>query len=278
MVMPSLLTPVTGEAVRDRLIARVKTRVPTYVSDPSDFVYAVCAEVGRLVELAFQLENATALQMLVRWADGDSLDELAALVGVSRESGESDAAFRSRIQRRPDDFGGVGSSAYIETAALNLTSVDDVLVVPRANGQDIDVYIQSPDAVGRTPASNPTDAIVTAVNTYLNASNRVLAGWTNHVQRPTYTAYTVALAYTYRTTDPATAVRQAVYDFVDAHTRLSTPVYRSALSAAVIGAGAVNVSSVTFNGATADLDPDPGVVYYAVKDATNVVLTATEEA
>ena len=280
MVMPSLLTPVTAEAVRDRLLGRVEGRVPTYVRDESDFVYVVCAETGRLVELNIQLVNATARQMLVRFAVGDSLDELGASLGVVRETGETDSAYRARIQRRPDDFGGVGSSAYIETAVLNRADVNDVLVVPRANGQDIDIYVQSPDSGGQSPPSNPTDATIAALNTYMNASNRVLAGWTNHVSRPSYVSYSVAVSYTWRTTDPSAAIRTAIYEFVNAHRRLNMPVYRSALSAAVmgVGGGVVNVSAVTLNGSAADLDPAAGTVYYAPNTTANIVLTATEEA
>lgn len=93
--------------------------------------------------------NLSASAVMLATASGADLDNLAALVPVSRLDQEEDDAFRARIQLAPEGFSTAGpQGAYEFHAKSARADITDVFVeTPVPGDVDIYIYVQEGDAL-----------------------------------------------------------------------------------------------------------------------------------
>lgn len=105
--------------------------------------------------------NQGAAAVMVATSTGTDLDNLAAIIPLSRFEGELDDAFRARIQLAPEGFSTAGSRGAYEFHAKSASpDVIDVYIGEPVPGS-VDVYILGPDATASA-------ALLTAVNDALS--------------------------------------------------------------------------------------------------------------
>lgn len=107
--------------------------------------------------------NAAARAVMLPFAKGADLDNLAALFGVSRLTGETDDQLRRRAQLAPEAFSTAGSEgAYMFQALSSDVTIRDVSAIRIDNLGGVKVTVMNS---GADPT--PTDAQLAAVRTRL---------------------------------------------------------------------------------------------------------------
>lgn len=120
------------------MVADVRLRLPSFDatldSDPAMIVLQVAAYRELLLRAAV---NDDARQVMVASATGANLDQLGALVGVTRLSAtEGDDAFRQRIVLGPEGFAAAGPElAYVYHAKSSAGGVRDASAISPAPGE-----------------------------------------------------------------------------------------------------------------------------------------------
>lgn len=130
-------------------------------SDPLAIAFQAAAWRELQIRARF---NDGAKAGLLAFAIGADLDHLGALHGVARLTGESDDAFRRRIQLAPEAYSGCGpEGAYVFHALSADVSVADATAVQVAPGSVLVTIMRA----GASPA--PTDTLVAKVVAALSA-------------------------------------------------------------------------------------------------------------
>ncbi len=116
--------------------ARIAELVARYEAATGKTLYPAQPERLLIDDYAYADANLRAAiqyageQNLLAYAEGDALDHLAALFGVTRLSGEEDERLRERVRLAPESFSVAGSrGAYRYWAMTEDTSITDVAVV-----------------------------------------------------------------------------------------------------------------------------------------------------
>jgi phage-related baseplate assembly protein len=163
---PTIVAPVDYEATLARMIARVKTVLPTFDatvdSDPAVKVLQVAAYVQMLDQQDF---NERLVSRLVAYATGATLDHIGAAIGVARltltpanpANGipavmEDDESFRARIVLGPEKFAAAGPElAYVAHAKDASAQVLDASATSPSPGE-VRITVLSRQGDGTAPA------------------------------------------------------------------------------------------------------------------------------
>lgn len=150
LTAPTVIEQLDFETILAALVAAVQAALPTFNatvdSDPAVKVLQIAAYREQLLRKAFQ---DAAIQLLVAYATGDTLDHLGALFGVARllitaaddATGaaavyEDDNSFRQRIVLAPESFSVAGPElAYVYHAKSVSTAILDASATSPAPGE-----------------------------------------------------------------------------------------------------------------------------------------------
>ena len=219
-----------------RIVAAYRVGLgPDWRADPSGPL-TIVAEVEAQHNIdRLGLLNSSGLALQLRTATGADLDDLVALVDLTRRGGESDAELRARVPLQLR-----GLSAYSEPGildyAMGLPGVADASLVRGAN-YAITVYVQ---ATGFEPS---TPELRTMVQTALNAPAYKFIFQDYTAAAETRTAYTVQGAITYSPLGVQATVQAGVEAAVDANLLAQRRLNRR-ISLAAINAAALTVDQV----------------------------------
>ncbi len=236
---PAVVETLDYEAVLAEMLADLRERdaafSATVESDPAYKILEVAAYRETLIR---QRVNDGARAVMLGYAVGTDLDNLAAFFGVERLEAEADSRLRVRAQLAVEGYttaGPVGAYVFHGLSASELV-------------KDIDVASPSPGEVVITVLSTegngtPSPEVPAAVDAALNAE--AVRPLTDHVTvfAPNVLAYTVdATLYMYEGPDTE-AVRQVAEDrvraYIDDHHRLGHDITISGLHGALHVEGAV---------------------------------------
>lgn len=143
---PDVVEGLSVEAILEDMVSRYSEALPEladniqYESDPvRKLLELVAYEKTRLLNRV----NSAAKAVMLAFAQGSDLDNLAALAPVSRHEGEDDEAFRARVQLGPEGFSVAGPRGAYEFHTRSVSkSITDVYV----DVFDLDYKSSHPDA------------------------------------------------------------------------------------------------------------------------------------
>lgn len=262
---PGVVETLSFETIFAVRLAEFQALYPAYdVAVESDPVYKLIEE-NAYREIALRKRiNEAAQAVMLAYATGADLDQLAALQAVTRlvddpgdpgaippvdPTYETDARLRARVQLAPESRSVAGSSGAYEFHALSAsTDVLDVDISSPAPGEVL-VTVLSTDGNG-----TPDSLLLAAVDTILGSSNvRPLTDFVT-VQAPIIVEYAIAATlYFYDGPDSAVvlaAATSAVTKYASDHHRLGHDITLSGLYAALHQAG---VQRVVLAAPTADI-------------------------
>ncbi len=264
---PAVVETLDYEAVLAEMLADLRARdvqfTATVESDPAYKILEVAAYRETLLR---QRINDAARAVMLGYAVGTNLDNLAAFFGVERLPDEADARLRVRAQLAVEGYttaGPVGAYVFHGLSASELV-------------KDIDVASPSPGEVVVTVLSTegngtPNPSLLATVDAALN--DETVRPLTDHVTviSPNVLAYAVdATLYMYEGPDAET-VRQVaenrVRTYIDDHHRLGHDITISGLHAALHVEGGVQRVVLT--------RPTETIVVGAQKVAYNTLLSVT---
>ena len=166
LVAPQVIEPLDPETILAEIKADVIARAPeleavlALESEPAVKVLEAAAFREFLVRARI---NDAARSVMLAFAVGTDLDQLAALVGVARLEGETDTDFRARTQLSLEGFTTAGPiGAYEFHARSAHAQVKDVGVASPTPGT-VDVTILSDTGDG-VPSQEILDAVADALN------------------------------------------------------------------------------------------------------------------
>lgn len=252
---PDVVEQLDFEAILAAMVADLTARWPDFdallESEPAMKLLQVCAYRELVLRQNF---NDRARSLMLAFAAGADLDQLAALFGVERlevtpanpATGaaavmESDDALRRRILLAPDSWSIAGpASAYVYHALTAAPTLSDASATSPAPGEVV-VAVLSASGDGSASAGQ-----IAAVEAVVNADGvRPLTDLVT-VQSAAIVPYTVQAAITlYAGPDSATilaAAQASLTAFVAAARRLGRDVPRSALIAALHVGGVQKVA------------------------------------
>ncbi len=225
---PDIIEALDFETILAAMIADLQSRDPNFSalleSDPAYKILEVAAYRELLVR---QRVNDASRSLLLAYAVGSDLDQLAALYGVERlliDAGdpeavppvpptyETDTALRRRVQLAPEAITTAGSRGSYVFHGLSASALVKDVDIASPNPGEVVVTVLSTEGDG-----TPDQGLLDAVEAALNAEEvRPLTDQVS-VQAATIIPYTIeATLYTYPGPD-AEVVRQAADDAVGAY-------------------------------------------------------------
>ena len=225
------------------LKAYLQAGLPDWAADPDDLLSRAVPLMVEWNRLASETEHQQIRRALLPYAEGDDLDVLGlGPPAVLRSAGEEDDNYRLRIanSRQGLNIGSLRSVAQF--AREGLSTLDDVLVVPAPNRQDLSVWALKADMAQLTAADQ------TQLLEYLRDEDegRLIGGVQVTAPTPAIVPYTISLSIRYdaareNTVQLRDAVRAAIYAWLEANQKLGRPVHRSAINDAAFIAGVRDV-------------------------------------
>lgn len=221
-------------------------------------------------EVLFREYVNTALKAsLLAFSFGTNLDNLAALIPLTRLEGESDTDFRARIQLAPEGFSTAGpKGAYIFHAKSASPDIVDVYVAPvtEETKGEVHLHILAKDGAD-------INAVLTAVQLALSDSVRPLTDYP-FVNAATRLDFNVEAVLEIGTgPDPVeiiAASRAAVESYIASRLAFGRKVTRAGLLGALVIEGVEDVDLIS---PQADIIPDEAEAVRLV----NLTVTALEE-
>lgn len=141
---PEVVTQVSYDALKAQAIAKLVAELPSFdATIESDPAVKVLEVIAYLEMLMLQQFNERAVSMLLAFAEGADLDQLGALLGVARQAGELDAAFKARIQLAPSSFSVAGPEAAYRYFALSAASTIADVSVTTPQPDDIKALVDA---------------------------------------------------------------------------------------------------------------------------------------
>lgn len=203
---PAVLEVKTYETILAEMKADLLLKLPDYdvenKSDPAIKVLEIAAYRETLIR---QRVNDAAKAVMLAYAAGTDLDNIAANIRLTRFSGETDTEFRARIQLAPDGYSVAGPSAAYVFHAINAhADIADATAISPAPGE---VLVSVLSKLGNGAAS---PEILTAVTDTL--SDKTVRPLTDSVtvQSATIVDYEiVADIYTYSGPDTSVVIAEA---------------------------------------------------------------------
>ena len=241
---PDFIESVSAADLLQRNVGLLSQAAPSLFIRPTDPA-VVQAEVFAGQEFALRSEfNSLLYAITPAGASGSYLDQLAALVEVIRQEGESDESLRRRTLSAPH-AGQTLTEAGVVAAALSQDNVWDASI---AQGTT-DVYIlQDPTDVelGESPGY-PSAALRASVATYLNDRVRSAPGITLATPPPVVLSYYVSGVVHLSPGSPLTLVeaRNALDAFILRVLRLNEVVRQSNLISAIEALAGVDYLELT---------------------------------
>ena len=284
---PSLVQTVDAAAITALRSAGLRSDVPGWDGDITDAVYKNI-ENGAAREQNLRLYiNQAARSHTKRFSRGTDVDNILAIVGLYRLTGEGDVLFKRRAEDIPFQQVPVTPPA-IRSATRSLAGwadqIADVQPILRANKQDYDVYILATEAGqdgGAAYPGTPTTALLNAVQTFWSLEESRPIWCTVFVEPPTFSDFTVTAELFYdRRQVPATQViplaRAALYEFFDAKYLLGEAISREQIRSVMLMSGVydvvVSLPAANLDTVTAD------IIHYCPQTDAAVILTATDVA
>lgn len=134
---PTLIETISYEAVLAELVADLQARDPAYETlvetDPAMVILQV---VAYRIVIERQRVNEAAKAVMIAYAAGADLDNLAAVFGVTRLTDETDVALRQRVVLAPESYSVAGpEAAYIFHARSADASILDASATSPAPGE-----------------------------------------------------------------------------------------------------------------------------------------------
>ena len=242
---PQVVEALSYDTILEELKAALAVEMGTREWDmPSEPIVKIL-EISAYRELILrQRYNEAAKQVMLAYATGSNLDHLAALLGVERQTDETDARLRSRTQLALEGFSTAGpTGAYVFHA---LAASDDV--------KDVSVSSPNPGEVLITVLSNEGDGtadgdLIGAVTAYVSSDDiRPLTDQVT-VQTATIVPYALNAELTFYSGPDAATVLQdattAVTAYVTEHHRMGHDITLSGLYAALHQPGVQNVNLIS---------------------------------
>ena len=272
---PEAVEEVSYQTVLDEIIGGLRTELPDWAASPNDPLYAAAERLAlREVERA-QYINSQFRQNFIPTAGGTNLDNLAALVGITRNDGESDDDFRARIPHVIASQA-IGTPQAFRTFAIEANAaIADVSVSASSTNTGIDYTVYAAKDAGVALSSTER----TALQTYLDHDDRKPLGTDVTVSATTETAYTITVALTYDSREYTLgalqdAARASLYGYIDEHLGIGQGIYVNGVLAA---ASVEGVLSVAVSSPSADLAPTAGRIYKAAKTTAGVTFGAATD-
>ena len=266
---PNVVEALSFETILAAMLADLQARDTTFTalveSDPADKILEVAAYRELLIR---QRVNDGARAVMLAYATGSDLENLAALFGVTRKTlsagnpnalppilptYETDTALRYRTQLALEGLSTAGPIGAYQFHALSVDGVKDVGIQGPPDTDPGDVLVTILSATGSGTASGP---LIAAVAAALNAEDvRPLTDQVT-VQSAAIVNYEVIATLHIPTgPDPSavqTAALASVQAFVESRHRVGADVRLSGLYAA-LHVGGVERVTLTSPGITADL-------------------------
>ena len=244
---PNVVEPLDYETILAALLADLQARDPSFSalveSDPAYKILEVCAFRELLLR---QRINDAARGVMLAYAQGADLEQLAALYGVARHviapgdpnafppvppTMESDSDLRRRILLALDGFSVAGPSRAYIFHALGVPDVADVSVVsPAPSVVVVSILSRANDGV-------PSPETIAAVQTALNDEDVRPLAIEVTVQAAELVDYTIeATIYTFSGPDPETVIessQNAAQAYADEQKRIGLDVTLSGVYAAL---------------------------------------------
>lgn len=260
---PQVVETLSFEAILSAMLADLRQRDPTFTATvESDPAYKIL-EVAAYRELLLrQRINDAARSVMLAYAAGADLDQLAALFGLGRllisaanpDTGapavyESDADFRRRVTLAPESYSVAGpTGAYIFQALSADADVLDASVTSPTPGQVVVTVLSRTGDGAASPALLAVVDAALSADTVRPLTDEVI------VESATIMDFTVEAAIaTYAGPDAAVVLaesRARLDAYLAEHRRLGRDITRSGLFAALHSPG---VQGVTMAAPAADL-------------------------
>lgn len=249
--VPQVLDDVSFEIVLADMVERYSVLVPELAasialeSDPIRKLLQIAAYESTLLRARI---NNSAKAVMLAHAQGSDLDHLAALIPLTRQVGEADERFRSRIRLSPEGFSTAGPiGGYIAHAQGADAAVRDAFIDTYDVGRDapndpqpgdVHVYVLASEDGVLSPSVEAK--VLAAVN---DQEVRPLTDRVS-VKAPVIVPYAITAALSIGVGPDPEIVREAALvaaqAFIDANLRIGGNVFLSALTAALVVPGVVN--------------------------------------
>lgn len=243
---PAMVETISYEALLANRKAQMRKRLAGILPDwnpdlESDPIVAQLEESAYNEMLLRQRVNDGGHAVMLAYAGGSDLDHLAALFAVARLTGESDTAFRRRVQMALEGISTAGSvGGYVFHALSADARVKDVAVTSPAAGC-VEITILSHEGSGTA-----SDDLLAGVTTALSADTVRPLTDQIQVRAAAITLYQLDADLTIAAGPDASVVRQsalaAVTQVVAARHGLGVDVPLSALYAALHQPGVIRVT------------------------------------
>ena len=241
---PDVVEQLDYDDILAALTADLRGRSPEYSAWVESEPALKLLEVAAYRELLLRHRiNTAARHVMLAFAGGSDLDHLAALFGVVRAAGETDARMLSRVQTALSGLSTAGSrAAYIHHALSSDPRVRDVCVT-RFDSRPGRVRIT---VLGEHPDGAASASLIAVVAAALTADT--VRPLTDVVQvRPAdIVPYTISATLTIESgPDPdvvLAAARTAAEGYVRARNHCGADIHRAAIIAALVVPGVTNVA------------------------------------
>lgn len=242
---PSVVEALSYDTILEEMKAALAVELGTREWDMPSEPIVKLLEISAYRELIIrQRVNEAAKQTMLAYASGTTLDHLAALLGVERQTDETDARLRSRTQLALEGFSTAGpTGSYIFHALAADAQVKDVSV-SSPNPGEVLITVLSTEGDGTA-----TGQLVTTVYNYVSSDDiRPLTDQVT-VQTAEIVPYTLEAELTfYSGPDAATVLQDAIKAataYVIEHHRMGHDITLSGLYAALHQPGVQNVSLIS---------------------------------
>ena len=272
---PSAVEAFDPSVIFSEDFADLRVSLPDWSAESDSLLYRALKRISLRYYLVLERGNNSNRRTYVYYAEDSDLEHAVALVGIIKQTGETDDELKDRLPRTLRGKA-VGTIDGIVTTAFEFADyIVDAQADEQADLQTVHLWTLKRIAIGHQPITL-TAAEKTALQVHSNSDPNKYIGANIIVQEPTLTPFTVvAEVHYYAGTDAATlalSVRNRVYDFIQ-NRRLGLPVNQSALYTALTLPGVDDVDITTPGNSLAAV---PGTKYTCALNDTDVVLTFTE--
>ena len=248
---PQALVEANEVAMFAKLIADIQSVAHLWQPRETDPLYQGAESMAAYGFALLSFLNNRSISLFLPQMSGADLDNLAALFDIERGT-RDDAQLRNAIMTEPRARIVVGTEDAIEYFTTQASdAIIDVSLDVQSN-RDVWVYILVNDSI--TPPATllmgvPSDALRTAVQTYINNRSRKSIIDNYIVQRPTvtrfYGAVSVVLLAGVNPTTTTLQINTDLQDFLTANFRLNRRVARSDITTLISNIDEVDTVDLT---------------------------------
>lgn len=227
--VPQVIEEISEQEMLNRLVDNTQTASPSWEARETDHAYIILENTSAYAVLLRAFLNNQLGQGFIRYAVGSNLDNIAALMNLTREVGETDESLRTRVLVEPRAQVVVGTADAIRYhVGESQANILDSAISVQSN-RDVHVYF----LMGGNPPTAPTSSQRTTTQTYINAAGRKSVIDTYVVQAPTittvYVSATIHHFARYTEAETTTSVNAALDAFREENFRLGQSIRESRL-------------------------------------------------